>query len=92
MTHRNVAQRDEYVRAGNFKGNTLKRRTGRLYLILEGVKTKLETRLKKALETPEPKTRLLKLIGVCMRAPSGCTIWEQAHAEIDRLYKQGVKL
>ena len=53
---------------------------------------KIETKLKKALETPEPKTRLLKLIGVCMCAPSGCTIWEQAHEEIDRLYKQGVKL
>ena len=61
-------------------------------MILEGIKTKLETWLKKALETPEPKTRLLKLIGVCMRAPSGCTIWETAHTEIDRLYKQGVAL
>ena len=61
-------------------------------MIYGGDMVKLETWLKKALETPEPKTRLLKLIGVCMRAPSGCTIWEQAHAEIDRLYKQGVAL
>lgn len=53
---------------------------------------KLETKLKKALETPEPKTRLLKLIGVCLSAPSGCPIWKQAHAEIDRLIEQGVKL
>ena len=53
---------------------------------------KLETKLKKVLETPEPKTRLLKLIRVCSSAPSGCPIWEQAHAEIDRLFEQGVKL
>ena len=53
---------------------------------------KLETKLKKALETPEPNTRLLKLIRVCLSAPSGCTIWGQAHAEIDRLIEQGVKL
>lgn len=53
---------------------------------------KLETKLKKALETPEPKTRLLKLIGVCLSAPSGCPIWETAHTEIDRLIEQGVKL
>ena len=61
-------------------------------MIYGGDMVKLETWLKKALETPEPKTRLLKLIGVCMRAPSGCTIWETAHTEIDRLYKQGVAL
>ena len=53
---------------------------------------KLETKLKKALETPEPKTRLLKLIRVCLSAPSRSTISEREHVEIDRLIEQGVKL
>ena len=52
---------------------------------------KLETRLKRALETPEPKLKYLRLIRICLTAPSGCTIWKQAHAEIEKLQEQGVK-
>ena len=53
---------------------------------------KIETKLKKVLETPEPKLKYFRLIGICLSVLPHCPIWEQAHAEIDRLYKQGVKL
>ena len=53
---------------------------------------KIETKLKKALETPEPKLKYLRLIGICLSVLPHCPIWETAHAEIEKLQNQGVKI
>lgn len=53
---------------------------------------KLETRLKRALETPEPKLRLLRLHNFCLISPPGCALWNIARAEIEKLENEGVKI
>ena len=49
---------------------------------------KIETKLKRALETPEPKLKYMRLVSICLSVLPHCPIWETAHAEIDKMYKE----
>lgn len=82
-THRNGAQRAADVRAGKFTGNTLKRRTGRLYSIYRGDIIKYETILK----MPDSKQKFLKLERKLLQLQYHGEMWNTAREEWKRLFE-----